>query len=432
MLHIFKKRPKIIILGAGLSGLMSAYLLRRHHFEVVVLEARDRVGGRIFTKHIPTNPELTVEMGAEWIGKTHHRMHRLVHQLGLHLIDHRFKTALYLNDKYFKPGEWEFSKKWREILKQKIKQFSSLSEKELEELETIDLWHFLATNHVPKRDMEVIGLIRSTDFGEDIRFISSETAFSDYSKGGDPTNASFYRINGGNDQLPIRLATKIGSNHIHLNKLVSKISQHENSVEVECADGTSYTGAKIISSLPAQMLAGIDWDPLLPDDQKRAYEALNYSRVIKSSVLFRERFWKSESFEVMSDTLSHEIYHSTQNQLGSEGVLTSYSIGDKAYVLSNLSDELRKKELCDTLKNHFGPIENLAETQFSYYWGDDPYSKGAYAIFEKNYPLENFALLKQPHLRTFFAGEHTAEIQGFMEGALESAERVVEEVLKSR
>ncbi len=80
-----------VVIGAGLAGLSAALQLSRAGWHITVLEARKRLGGRVHTYRFPEAPELTCEMGGEWIGRDHHRMRRLCAELGLELEDHSYR-----------------------------------------------------------------------------------------------------------------------------------------------------------------------------------------------------------------------------------------------------------------------------------------------------------------------------------------------------
>ena len=99
--HIGKK-PKFIVLGAGFSGLSAAYSLRRRGFEVTILEARNRIGGRVFSHNIDKQENLTVELGAEWIGFSHVRVRELCDELKLTTQNNQFDTHLIYRNQYFK------------------------------------------------------------------------------------------------------------------------------------------------------------------------------------------------------------------------------------------------------------------------------------------------------------------------------------------
>jgi monoamine oxidase len=160
-----------------------------------------------------------------------------------------------------------------------------------------------------------------------------------------------------------------------------------------------------------------------------ALNQLQYARICKNPILFSNRFWKDESFDMVTDQLPHYFYHATKNQKSDKGVLLSYTIGDKAAVVANQSNEWRKTMLQQTLEPHLlpaGGLQSILEKQEIYYWGNDEYSRGAYAIYGKGQWFTLQPILKKPHLHTFFAGEHLADWQGFMEGAINTGEEAAD------
>jgi monoamine oxidase len=420
----------VLILGAGFAGLAAGYCLTKRGYSVTVLEARDRIGGRIDTRILDTDPPVSIEMGAEWVGMTHKRMQTLCKEFGLQLINHSLSTNLLYKGKYCEAGKWKFSHAWKEKLHELRKSFPHLTEEKIKELEETDWWHFLTTNHIPQHDIDILDLIESTDYGEDIRFVASYDVLSDFQTGGLGDTATYARIDGGNKRLIEALAGAIGMDAIHREHVVAEIAQHENDVTVRCANGSIWKAQHVICTLPAPAVSAIQWTPGLPDAQKHAYQTLNYCRIIKVSVLFSHRFWKDD-FEMATDTLADFIYHSTQNQPGEKGVLTSYAVGDRAYVLSHQSDEEKIKTVCAALGPAFGDVLPFALGVTSYYWGDDPYTGGAYALFEKD-PLQVQEVLRAPHGCVLFAGEHVAELRGFMEGAVESGELAAKKTIEAQ
>jgi len=363
-------------------------------------------------------------MGGEWIGERHHHTRSLCKELHVKVVDHRLTMSLRYYGKYFGPRQWSFSFRWKKKLRQLMKDMRTITTTEMQQLDAIDWWHYLVANHVPKRDLEIIDLIGGTDSGEDIRFVSALNAMADALSEHD-----CYRVQGGNWLLPQALAMRIGSNRIHLRQKAVTVRQSNGTVTVECRDGKSFNADYVICTLPASVTSSLHWLPRLSDDKQAALTALNYCRIMKISILFRHRFWR-DSFEIATDTLADFIYHSTQRQPGNKGVLTAYAVGDRAYVLSNMSDQEKIETICQALEVPFGDVRKYVDGIVSYYWGDDPFVGGAYALFEKNHPLNLKDKLREPHQRVVFAGEHTADCQGFMEGAIESGLRAARAVEK--
>src|SRR6266481_6658316 len=106
-------RRSCLVIGAGLAGLSAAYKLRLKGWHVTILEARDRIGGRVFTYHFRENPDLYCELGGEWVGDDHDQVISLCNELGLELIPHRYDLSfaeLGCIGQTFKAGVWPFEK----------------------------------------------------------------------------------------------------------------------------------------------------------------------------------------------------------------------------------------------------------------------------------------------------------------------------------
>src|SRR5205807_657234 len=104
-----------------------------------------------------------------------------------------------------------------------------------------------------------------------------------------------------------------------------------------------------------------------------------------NAIQFSERFWQHDDFDMITDMPGHYFYHATKNQAAHKagGVLISYTIGDKAAVIASQQDDERLNLVAESLKTAFPHTNRLAEEQADYYWGNDRYSKGAYAVYGK-------------------------------------------------
>jgi monoamine oxidase len=423
------KPESVVIIGTGISGLAAAYKLKQNGVKVTIIEARNRIGGRIFTYSFK-DENLTCEIGAEWVGASHTRMIELCNEFKLELKNHQFETNLILDNKYKKAGEWDFTPGWKVKYKALLDQFNSLKPELKKKYDKLDWWRFMVNEGIPENDLELRELMDSTDFGETIRQVSAYAGISEYAESSEK-NEMDYHIDGGNSRLIHKLAEAVGNENIIMKTKAEKVAQENNSVIVNCSNGKNYETDYVICTVPVYSLLKINWEPNLPKDYLDALNELQYSRIIKTSVLFSERFWKDESLDMITDTLPHYFFHSTKNQEGKKGVLTSYATGDRAYVLSKMRNEERIKEICNALKTAFGNIEEYAGQSVHYYWGSDAFTQGAYAIYNKNQWLDVRETLNKNHGRVYFAGEHLADWQGFMEGAINSGEDAVDKVLDS-
>jgi monoamine oxidase len=202
---------------------------------------------------------------------------------------------------------------------------------------------------------------------------------------------------------------------------VQKIKQRGGRVTVT-ANGADFVADACICTVPARTLDKIAFDPPLPAAQKAAAEKLQYARIIKNSVLFRERFWGPENFSLVSDVTSHYYFHSTKDQPGNQGILCSYAVGEKGDVLASQNNTRRTEVITTDLVPLEKRAPNLALDIQSYAWQRDKYTQGAYAFFRPGQWFTLKPILARPHGKVLFAGEHLAEWQGFMEGAVVTGE----------
>jgi monoamine oxidase len=415
------KKPKVIIIGAGFAGLAAAYKLHQRKIDFVILEARNRIGGRVFSHTIDTNEKLVVELGGEWVGNSHKRMIELCDEFKLTLFDNYLNTRLIYKGEYFDKGQWGFTKEWEKKFEQMKADYRKLTDAGAKKLDKIDFWRHLVNNGCDGKDLELRELMDSTDFGESLRHVSAYAAIGEYAES-DDTNEMDKKIKGGNDRLAYALKDAIGEDKIKLQHKVQKIEQGAK-VKVTCANGQVFDGDFIICTIPTFSAKKINWIPALPADTQLAMNELQYARINKNASLYSERFWKDESFDLVTDLPGHYFYHATKDQPSKKGVLISYAIGDKAPVVAAQTDAWRADMINMSLKPAFGDTKQFLEKQEDYYWGDDEYSKGAYAMYGVGQWFGILPVLQRPFLRTHFAGEHLSDAwQGFMEGAIETGE----------
>ncbi|MGK2861969.1 MAG: flavin monoamine oxidase family protein, partial [Chitinophagaceae bacterium] len=412
----------VIIIGAGFAGLAAANYLQNKKIDFLILEARNRISGRVFSHSMDTQENLVIELGAEWVGNSHIRLQNLCSEFGLELKNNQFETHLIFKGQYHKAKEWDYSADWKKKFQLIIDGYEDMPQADKIKLDKMDWWRFLVNNGCAGRDLDLRELLDSTDFGETIRSVSAFAALAEYAESSEK-NEMDLKINGGNNMLAKRIAEKIGHDKIKLEHRVQRIVQNtKGAVKVFCDNGQSFSGDKIICTVPTFAAKNIKWEPGLPADQVNAMNELQYARINKNPLLFKERFWKDENFDLITDQSSHYFYHATKNQNSKKGVLISYTIGEKAAVVANQSDEWKANMIQQTLQPYFGDVKSLLEKQANYYWGNDEFSHGAYALYGKGQWFRVMPVLKRSHIHTHFAGEHLADWQGFMEGAINTGE----------
>jgi monoamine oxidase len=426
--YVQRRRYSCIIIGAGLSGLAAAHALKSNKpgWDVTVLEARERIGGRVFSYRFDQNPELVCELGGEWVGESHERMKALCHDFGVPLKDHRFEAWLMQDGVVARPGRWDFSSKAKaafEKFKQKYKRYSQRDKLKLDQY---DWWTLLDEIGFTEDDLLLRDLQDSTDFGETIRMISAYAAAAEYFESS-PANEMDYKMVGGNSSLIDKLVASLGREAIRTATVVQKIKQRGGRVTVT-TNGARFVADACICTVPARTLDKIVFDPPLPAVQRAAAEKLQYARIIKNCVLFPERFWGPENFSLVSDVTSHYYFHSTKDQPGKQGILCSYAVGEKADVLASQNNRRRMEIVSQDLIPLEKRAPELALDIKSWAWQRDKYIEGAYAFFRPGQWFTLRPILARPHGKVLFAGEHLAEWQGFMEGAVVTGEAAAAEL----
>jgi monoamine oxidase len=416
-----RAKPSCIVVGAGLSGLAAAYALKRANWDVTILEARTRYGGRVHSFRFPENPDLVCELGGEWIGASHERMRALCREFDVPLKDHRFETSLMRDGRVSRPGTWDFSAQANAVFEKFKQSYHHYTDRERQRLDRFDWWTWLEQLGYTEDDLLLRDLQDSTDFGESIRHVSAYTAASEYLESS-PANEMDFKIIGGNSRIIEEFVKRLGRDAIQTGAHVQEIQQRGGRVTVK-AGRAIYQADACVCTVPARVFDQIKFDPPLPASQSEAAERLQYSRIVKNQILFDERFWGAEDFSLVSDVTSHFYFHSTRDQRGTQqGILCSYAIGEKADVLAAQSDRRRMEIITRDLVPFNERAPNLARSIQSMPWQRDQYTQGAYAVYRPGQWFTVRPALQQPHGKVLFAGEHLADWQGFMEGAVVTGE----------
>jgi monoamine oxidase len=419
----------VVIVGAGLAGLAAGLKLKRKGVQVTLLEARNRTGGRVFSFSPKKAGNQIIELGAEWVGYSHERVIELCEEFGLMLENNQFETDLILEGKYSKNNKWSFGPEMEKFWEDKSDIWEAMPEEEKTRLDKTDWWRYLSNKGFSDRDIYLRDLIDSTDFGESIRHTSAYAALAEYAESSEK-NEMDLKIKGGNSLLADKMTAEIGQENIMLSHTVSSIQQNNSrQVKLTCTNGKQFTADRVICTAPTFSLMKINWDPVLPKEMMEALNELQYSRIGKYPMVFSNRFWKRDDFDMVTDTPAHYFYHGTKNQPEKGGVLICYAVGEKADTLGSVSVAQRREIILDALRPAFGNVSKFLVEDMKYYWGQDQYSKGAYAFYGKGQWFEVMPKLRQNFMNVHFAGEHLADWQGFMEGAINTGEDAAQAVL---
>jgi len=431
------KGRSCVIVGAGLAGLSAAYRLRKRGWNLTVLEAQQRAGGRVFSYRFDEARHLVCELGGEWIGEDHEEIQDLCQRFRLKLDRHQYSFSFWNGRKrsrIYPPGSWCFSQRARKKFKAFAKRFERFDPAQTRAFDGFDWWSILRSMGFTADELLKRDLMDSTDFGESIRLTSAYTAAAEYIEG-NATDEMDFKIRGGNARLIYSLVGALDPNDFYLNTKVKSIHQTSLGVEV-FVEGRPipFRAEFCICTVPAQCLLKIKWEPPLPQEQADAARQLQYSRIMKTPVLFNKRFWpsyKGYGFSAFTSRISDFCFDSTYRQKGPGGILCSYSTGDKA---DDLAAEPNKGKIKNWIREDMLEVTGLkgddvrAVRAFPQAWQRVHWIGGAYAFYRPGQWFTVRPLLQRAHGRVLFAGEHLADLQGFMEGAVNTGHAAADQL----
>jgi monoamine oxidase len=439
------KQKECVVIGAGLAGLAAAYRLTQKNWKVTVLEASDRLGGRVMTHRFDAAPDLNCELGGEWIGNDHQEMRRLCCAFELALQPHQYANSFWNQRKRARllaPDEWCMSRKAHKIWKQFQKNFMNFTRPELHQLDKIDWWTKLAELGFDREDLLRRDLMDSTDFGETIRMSSAYTAATEYlntkEQTVDDTDEMDFKILGGNELLVHALADAIGRENIKKKCEARSILHTKGRVTVLIKQHRPLSADFCVCAIPAHCVARIDWGEDPPAHKIAAGQQLQYARITKTAVLCSHRFWpqpKTGGFSVCTSLASDFCFDSTQGQKGRRGILCSYAVGDKADDIASSPQMKLKNWIVEDVAHAYRQSWSQTKSDRTAVdikqqaWQKDPFTGGAYAFYRPGQWFTLRPALGKPFKKVFFAGEHIADWQGFMEGAVDTGKQAADMIL---
>lgn len=445
---------KILVLGAGMAGLGVATELVAQGHDVTVLEARTRPGGRVFTIREPFADGLYAEGGAMQVFDTHSRVMRYIKQFNLEIdpiVGQRltFVTQIMGKRVETKPGEpvvWPFALNDAERKLGTTSLYARYVTPLLQAINEAEAKNVL---------LEQFGKLDRQTFTDFLREAGASPAAiailkiglpSGLGDGADELSAldllreaahrqvrrQSFTIRGGTDRLPKALAARLGT-RIQYGTPVTRIEQSAEGVSVVALQGGSprtFAADRLVCTIPFTVLRRVSVSPSFSATKRAAIDGLLYTSVARTYVQTRTRFWVDDGIagSASTDLSVMGISERTINQPGPRGILESYQAGPAARRATAMSDSERLAAALEGMAVVYPRIREQFEGGASKCWDADEWSRGAYAWFK---PGQMTALL--PHIaraegRIHFAGEHTSTSPGWMEGALESADRVVEEI----
>ena len=445
---------KVLIAGAGMAGLAAAHALLRAGHEPLILEAQQRVGGRVQTLREPFTDGLYAEAGAMRIPRAHVLTLAYVEQFGLsvspftmanpqgyyylHGQKHRIAEADADPARFqFEFGAHEHGKSCGQLWESALQPFVSMLEAEGEaawesicaQYDQYSTREFLEMNRWSEGAIEVFGLLQNQEALMNSSFL--ELLREELGR----CYTDMVEIDGGMDRLARAFLPEL-KRHIRFGARVVAVDQSDDGVtfHYETAAGrATVTGDYAVMTLPFPVLRHVEALKPFSRPKQRAIRQLYYDASAKILFQCGRRFWEEDDNIFGGGTITdlpvRNVYYPDHGRETGRGVLlASYTWSEDAQRWGSLSHGERVKEALDDLAEIHPQIKDTFETAASKVWHDDPFAGGAFALFDPGQQTLLHEAIVAPEGRIWFAGEHTSLTHAWIQGALESGLRAAAQI----
>jgi monoamine oxidase len=441
----------VVVVGAGLAGLAAARRLVDAGAEVMVLEARARVGGRTLT--LPAADGTPIDHGGQWIGPTQDRIAALAERVGVTTYP-TYERGL--NTEFRDGRAHRYGGQLPDggdpvtavAIGQSIRELDAMaSQVPLEapwtadqalawDSQTVETW-LQARVTAERARTWLRAAIRGTLAAEPRDLSLLHTLFVIRSAGGiahliaTGGGAQERRFHQGAQSISIRLAETLGG-RVVLGAPAEVVRHGEGGVVVE-ANGRAVAAGRAILAVPPAIAGRISYRPALPGWRNQLTQRVPMGSVIKVHAVYEEPFWRQEGLSglAVSDSGPVRIVYDNSPEDGSPGVLVGFIEGEQARVWARRNPADRRAGVLACLADYFGERAGRPRELLERSWADEEYSGGCYAGYFPPGVWTSFGqALREPIGRLHWAGTETATVwTSYMEGAVQSGQRAADEVL---
>ncbi|HSJ19683.1 MAG TPA: flavin monoamine oxidase family protein [Nocardioidaceae bacterium] len=438
----------VVVVGAGLAGLAAARRLAAEGRDVVVLEARDRVGGR--TEGHVLGDGTPIELGGQWIGPTQNRMYDLVEELGLqHFRTHNDEGELLLDlgGKQSRVSSCRGATPRLGVfaladLARGLARFDRLANRvgltepwatpdaDVLDAQTFETWirrnlrtptgraYFRvvceAVFAAESTDMSLLHALFYTHSGTDLETLVSTDR-----------GAQQDRIVGGSIRIAEAMAASLGW-RVRLGDPVRTVAQDRAGVTVTTRSGEAVAGSHVIVTLPPTLAGRLEYDPPLPSWRDQLTQRLPAGSVIKTYAVYDEPFWRAAGLngQTVSDTGPVKVTFDNSPPSGTPGVLMGFVEAGDGRRLARRTPEERREAVLGCFVRYFGDRAAHPREFVERDWMAEEFTRGCYgAHFTPGVWTHYGHALREPVGRVHWAGAECSPVwNGYMEGAVRSGE----------
>lgn len=436
-------RGRVVVVGAGLAGLTAAYELDRMGWQVTVLEARDRVGGRCHTFRRGLRYGQVAEAGGEFIDASHDAVRGYAGDFGLELDDLRKTPADKLSGAVYVDGKLrDYDKVVDSSVRSELDRLDEQVSRYADAIDTADP----ARTGAGLDTRSVADLLDELNLDPDARRVAEADLRSEYTVEPEELSLLFhvvltavssdvadkdierYRIRGGNDRLPGAFADRLRDSLI-LRSPVDSVQARRSRVQV-VAGREKIDADFCVIATPLPVLREVELDVQLTRPMRDAIATLQYGDVTKTALQYDRRFWIDE--DLSGDTLTElpiqATWDATGSQKGDAGILMTYSAGPEGTRVGAAAPHDRIRSAVDQVAEMYRRSGRDFVDGATITWGTERFSRGSYSAWAPGQYTRFWPALRRPYGRVYFAGEHTDLYASYMEGAVRSGRRVAQAI----
>ena len=438
------------MVGAGLAGLSAARELVAARRNVLVIEARDRVGGRTVNASIGAGR--VVEMGGQWVGPTQDRLLALAGELGIETFPtyHEGRNLLELRGKLRRyrgtiprlaPHVLLDIDRARRRLRRAARRVPAdapWTAPKAGELDSQTLASWLRKAARTKKARSLLEIATGTVMGTGTAELSALWMLSYVSSAGGfdalldvEGGAQQDRFVGGSQLISQRLAAELGDDVV-LRAPVRRIAQDGGGVGVE-ADGVRSRAQRVIVAVPPPLAVRISFAPSLGGRRDQLTQRMAHGALTKCAAVYPEPFWREGGLtgQAVSDRGPVTATFDNSPPEGAPGVLLGFIAGAEAIRHARRSETDRRRAVLECFERLFGSEAAQPGIYLETAWAEEEWSRGGPVCSFSPGALANYGeALRRPAGRIHWAGAETATVWcGYMEGAVRSGARAAEEVL---